>query len=72
MISIRLAIQDEAPLCVYVCVGVGGGGRCMCVWLCVCVYTGVWPCECVCEVVVKGRKPGCIPVCVGKKLGNGH
>ena len=71
MISIRLAIQDEAPLCVCVCVCVGGGVGvcvcgCVCVCVCVCVYTGVWPCERVCEVVVKGRKPGRVPVCVEK------
>ena len=34
VISIRLAIQDEAPLCVCVCVWGGGGS----VYVCVCVY----------------------------------
>ena len=42
------------------CVCVCGGGVGMCV--CVCVYR----CERVCEVVVKGRKPGRVPVYVGE------
>ena len=61
-------------MCVWGGVGGGGGGSVymcvvVCVCVCVCVCTGVWPCECMCEVVVKGRKPGRVPVYVGGKTG---
>ena len=57
MSNSKEAIVGGVGVCVWLCV---------CVCVCLCVYTGVWPCERVCEVVVKGRKPGRVPVCVGK------
>ena len=64
VISIRLAIQDEALLCVCV----WGGGRWMCAWLCVCVYrcVAMWACvwgggerkEARARPCVRGEKTG--------------